>query len=107
MGDILRAAVVSGGGANTGSMFDWVTLYDNHGNSTRGYQLTCAGKPSTKMNIEQWVALHDAIEPSARQAWNFNGTIPMLGNMESPLQTMCRKLDAQAHHTSAPRGQPR
>jgi hypothetical protein len=105
--DILKSEVIVGGTGNSGSMFGVVTLYDNHGNSTRGYNLTCSGHAPIKMPLDDWIDLHHAINPHAVRALNLNGTIPVLGGMESPLQTMCRKLDAQAHHSPVPKGHTR
>jgi len=102
MADVLRAPVIMGGTGNGGSMAGWITLYDNHGNSTRGMTLTCAGHPPITMDNKTWMAMHGAIDPHAFRALNFDGTIPMLYGIESPLQTVCRKLEAEAHHKRRP-----
>jgi len=99
MTDTLKAPVGFGMSANLLSQLGFVTMTDNHGNGTRGLSLTCAGKSSTKMTSVEAADLHYAIVPHAALAFNFNGEIP-LGDLESPLQSLCRKLDAKAHHTS-------
>ncbi|MGH6871240.1 MAG: hypothetical protein ACREHE_07025 [Rhizomicrobium sp.] len=95
MGDILKSQNgMIGGQGNGASEWGLVTLRDNHGNSTIGNDLTCKGRATIQMTPTQSNDLHDAIAPSAERAWNLHGEIP-LGDLESPLQTLCRQIDAE------------
>jgi hypothetical protein len=96
MNDTLRAPVVFGFTANLSSMLGIVTMSDNHGNQTRGRTLSCAGRAPVYMSFQDWADLHHSFVPQTALALNMNGEIP-LGDMESPLQTMCRKLEAEKH----------
>ena len=95
--DYLTAGVLGGPAATGASMTGMATLTDNHGNSTSGHSLTCSGKPAIKMTDDQWRKLYQEIAPYALLAKPLFGPIVIFGH-ESPLQTMCRKRDADAHH---------
>ncbi len=96
MGDVLKADVVLGMSANVSSELGLVTMTDNHGNATRGHTLTCSGSGPRQMTDVEWADMHAAIVPSSAVAINATGEIPMLGGLESPLQTLCRKLEAHS-----------
>jgi len=100
MADVLKSAVVFGGTGNGGSLFGLVTLFDNHGNSTRFDKLTCKGKPPYQMTTSQTYALHGAIDPYAFRAVTFDGTIPLPDGVESPLQTACHLIAAGKFHAA-------
>lgn len=91
MSDKLKSNVPVAG--SPASALGLTTLSDNHGNSTRGQHLTCAGSSPYWLAYKEWVALHSAIEwPHAFFAFRLDGVIPMLGEMESPLKTKCDAL---------------
>lgn len=91
MGDKLSSGVPLSG--SPASALGLATLSDNHGNSTRGIRLYCAGEPSHKLTFKEWRDLHVAIEwPHAMLAFRLDGVIPILGEMESPLKTKCDAL---------------
>lgn len=85
------------GAANLGL----ATLRDNHGNSYSGHQLTCAGRSPEVLTYSDNVALLKSIHP--HESLNFlrdPGEIPMLFDMESPLQSVCRKMKAQDYNSN-------
>jgi hypothetical protein len=78
------------------------SISDNHGNSATSVWLTCHGekKPIT-LSQSEWRELYwQLIGPHAKASEQYprpEGDIPILFNMESPLQTMCRRKEADAH----------
>ena len=93
MNDTLYSSVSPAGAGNLLSLLGIATISDNHGNSTRGPQLTCAGRDPIRLNREDLTAMHRAIDPFAFLAFRFDGKIPLLG-YESPLEIGCRNLDS-------------
>ncbi len=94
MSDKLKALVIVGATADVGSELGWVELRDNHGNRTRGDDLTCEGYAPIAMSRDQFSQLHSQIAPYAAGAWNLNGTIPIPEGKVSPLQLLCSDLKA-------------
>ncbi len=77
-----------------------VPLRDNHGNSLIRNELFCAdGKSEHHLRSDEASALYDNIETphawAATASWRLDGVIPILGGLESPLKTMCKKLDTK------------
>ena len=103
MGDILKSTsheTAAPEYADGGS----AALRDNHGNSWLGYDLTCSGKNPILLSFDQKTKLYEDV---VFQDWfnlHTDGTIPVNFGMESPLQSMCRNLEAQAHR--APPNKP-
>jgi hypothetical protein len=97
--DYLTGGVLGGQAANSASMMGWATLRDNHGNSTSGHSIACVGKPPITMNDADWRKLHQDIAPFALLAKPLFSAI-VFPDQESPLQTMCRKLEAEKYHAA-------
>jgi hypothetical protein len=80
------------------------TLKDDHGNSARFETLNCAGKSPFHLTNQQWSDLWMVmINPHAHALEKyprFDGRIPVLFGLESPLQTMCHKLAADKFHAA-------
>jgi hypothetical protein len=100
MGDTLKGPVVFGITLNLSSELGIVPMSDNHGNITQGRLLTCAGNAPVTLPTQDWADMHEAVVSETATALNMSGEID-LGSKESPLQSICRKLDARAHHAPA------
>jgi hypothetical protein len=75
--------------------FGLTTLSDNHGNSVRGNLLTCQGTRPVRLSLSDWSLLYTTVRsfiPLQNASEDRNISIP--GNMESPLQWMCREREA-------------
>jgi len=88
----------------TGPVQDgYATAWDNHGNSSSGFTLTCAGKKQVTLNLLQWYNLGENLG-AARigDLLSFDGEVHIPSRLESPLQHLCRKIEAEAHHAPHP-----
>jgi hypothetical protein len=79
------------------------TAWDNHGNSTSGYTLTCAGKKPITLGFFE----HDGLSSDLgilriANLLNFDGEVHVPSSHSSPLQHLCRKIEAETHHAPSP-----
>lgn len=95
MGDILKSSLRLATLGNAASAAGIATITDNHGNSTSGFKLSCAGKSQITLSQAEWDDLHRAIAPHSFLAFSLDGKIPMRGGLESPLAAMCRHQPAE------------
>ena len=74
-------------------------LRDNHGNSYEGRGISCKDGRQFGLSNEGNSWLMNQIHMHASlNIFREPGEIPMLFGMESPLQTMCHKFEADAHN---------
>jgi hypothetical protein len=107
MGDIIQSSPPQKEGAVEAAEYGFAKLIDNHGNSYKSDHLTCAGKPAVTLSFEGDTNLYMAIKHQDEFNFRSDGSIPMVFGMESPLQGMCRRIDAQAHQVPKPKGHTR
>lgn len=89
---------------NWGSYLGLTTVRDEHGNSTRGTVLQCAGGERHRLTFEQWNDLHFAMGLPATAGFlslQFDGDMPLLFGQESPLERGCQALNARQNRQSA------
>jgi hypothetical protein len=78
-------------------------LTDNHGNRFEKHVVTCAHKKPVAISYdaEVWLLKALTIHEHFSSFVHSGVDIPMVFGLESPLQTVCRKLDAEAHQAPA------
>jgi hypothetical protein len=111
MADFIRPskpmAPSSDGEITYAAMDGLISIRDNEGNVYRERELTCAKQYTVTLGYDENVMLldtllrreHFAFWHSAIRWETLPDGIPIQSDIESPLQRMCRRLDAELFHS--------
>jgi hypothetical protein len=89
----------STGGAMLPVMIGIASVTDNHGNSLKGFQLTCAGKQPVSLGTLEWLALNDGTQLPG----SIFSEIKLYPWQTSALQKNCVDFNATGRTTAAHR----